>query len=123
MSRLNYTDEDYKALSKSFYNFRQANQTFSELDLISLLRSQNFLHQPIFIRMFYKRGLIKKLHNNQLIFLSDTIHYQLLHTMVEDYRSIIRHNNDKYRSSKSISPIDKAIALLKENGYRIFKEL
>lgn len=116
MRRLNYTEEEYKALTSAIYTFRSKQRFFTKEEFLSLLKSNNFSVQPNFFKLFITNHIIKKLDRFYYTFIPDSVYWKSIEQITKTYRKQLVEKNSKIS-------IEDAIKLLKSNGYKIFKEV
>lgn len=121
MRRLNYSELEYKNLTSQLYTFQQENELFSKNKILDLLRSLEFPSTELFFKLFIEYKVLLRVCKNTYEFKNKSVYWEKIKQIVQNYQQIIRNNNNKYKIKKD--PIQEAIDLLKNNGYKIFKEI
>lgn len=104
-----------------FNNLRvqYAGVILSSNSIKELLGRINIPNNCTFFSILSHSDLLSKVRHGYYRFTTDPVHYSRLQKVYNDYSDLARKYNNKDKES---SPVQKAISLLKENGYIVLKE-
>lgn len=122
MRKLNFSDEAYKSIASAFNSYKLAKNSFTYNELLQFSKAINFPMNNNIFSFLRKSGKVKKVSKSQFSFQEDPIHWKFFRTTVEYYKELNKKYYQNLKSKNFVSEIDKAISLLKQNGYLIFKQ-
>lgn len=122
MRKLQFSEEAYKRIASAFNSYKLAKNSFTYNELLQFSKAINFPMNNNIFSFLRKSKKIQKVSKSQFVFQSDPIHWKFFQTIIEYYTALNKKYYQNLKSKNTISEIDKAILLLKQNGYLIFKQ-
>lgn len=123
--KLSYTKEELLEKVYLYNQFRVKQSFFIDDDFRHLFKKMNFPLNNVILKSLKDRGFIISTGNRTYEFTEKPLSYAELSWILQDYQQTNKRNHDKIRAEKTShkASIEAAIALLKSEGYVIYKQV
>lgn len=123
--KLSYTKEELIEKVYLYNQFRVKQSFFIDDDFRHLFKKMNFPLNNVILKSLKDRGFIISTGNRTYEFTEKPLSYAELNWILQDYQQNNKRNHDRIRAEKTShkASIEAAIALLKSEGYVIYKQV
>lgn len=123
--KLSYTKEELLEKVYLYNQFRVKQSFFIDDDFRHLFKKMNFPLNNVILKSLKDRGFIISTGNRTYEFTEKPLSYAELSWILQDYQQTNKRNHDKIRDARNShkASIEAAIALLKSEGYVIYKQV